>query len=64
MKIANNEKTLREVRRLTQLARETDDGILRADYYRLAQQSREHRVTALPQIDGPSVATQPKPPAI
>lgn len=41
MTVANDEKTLREVQRLTKLARATDDCILRADYYRLAQQSRE-----------------------
>jgi hypothetical protein len=41
MTIANDEKALREMQRLTKLARATDDCVLRADYYRLAQQSRE-----------------------
>lgn len=41
MTVVNDEKTLLEVQRLTALARVTDDGASRANYYRLAQRLRD-----------------------
>jgi len=41
MTIANDEKALREMQRLTKLARATDDCVLRTDYCRPAQLTRE-----------------------
>ena len=42
MKIIICETTLREMQRFTALARATDDVVLRADYYRLAERCRSH----------------------
>jgi hypothetical protein len=42
MKIIICETSLQDVQRLTALARATDDAVIRADYYRLAERCREH----------------------
>ena len=48
MKIIICETTLHDLQRFTALARATDDVVLRADYYRLAQHCRQHIKDALP----------------
>jgi hypothetical protein len=56
MKIENCEKALRDVRRFTCLARSTDDGAMRADYYRLAESCRDRAKDAAPSSDSWSAA--------
>ncbi|MGM4919651.1 hypothetical protein [Tardiphaga sp. 813_E8_N1_3] len=42
MKLIICETSLQELQRLTALARATNDVVIRADYYRLAERCREH----------------------
>lgn len=50
MKIIICETTLREMQRLTALARATDDVVLRADLYRRAESCRAHLKDTAPNL--------------
>jgi hypothetical protein len=48
MKTSIFEPTLRDLQRMTALARATEDAVIRADYYRLAERCREYLREPLP----------------